>query len=138
MNHMHEGTLTSLTTTKNPTHTTQPSPKQQQDDDVVGMHELLVVKLLVVVISIISLVSLNNNILIIMLRTLQRSSVNVQSLGRRAFSTDLFIPRVTERRLNEQGPGGRSTNAGVKVAVFGATGFLGKHVCNQLGTKVYI
>jgi hypothetical protein len=62
--------------------------------------------------------------------------VNVVSLGRRAFSTtDLFIPRVTERRLNEQGAGGRSSNAGVKVAVFGATGFLGKHVCNQLGTK---
>jgi NADH dehydrogenase (ubiquinone) 1 alpha subcomplex subunit 9 len=59
-------------------------------------------------------------------------------LGRRAFSTDLFVPRVTERRLTEQGPGGRATNAGVKVAVFGATGFLGKHVCNQLGTKYRI
>mmetsp|Transcript_1350 Transcript_1350/g.2993 ORF Transcript_1350/g.2993 Transcript_1350/m.2993 type:complete len:416 (-) Transcript_1350:99-1346(-) len=48
-------------------------------------------------------------------------------------SSEPFLPRITDRRLNEQGAGGRSTNAGVKVAIFGATGFLGKHVCNQLG-----
>jgi hypothetical protein len=76
-----------------------------------------------------------------MFRSLQRT-VHLQGGGRggissscrRAFSTELFLPKITERRLNEAGPGGRSTNAGVKVAVFGATGFLGKHVCNQLGT----
>lgn len=45
-----------------------------------------------------------------------------------------YIPRVTERRNGEAGPGGRSSNAGVKVAVFGAGGFLGRYVCSHLGT----
>lgn len=46
---------------------------------------------------------------------------------------DLFLPRITEKRLNEAGPGGRSSNAGIKVAIFGATGFIGKHLCHNLG-----
>jgi hypothetical protein len=54
-------------------------------------------------------------------------------LGRRTLASEPFLPRVTSRRLEESGPGGRSSIAGVKVAIFGATGFLGKHVCNQLG-----
>jgi hypothetical protein len=65
-----------------------------------------------------------------MLRTLQRSS---QCQSRRALSTEQFLPRITEIRLDEQGAGGRQSQAGVKVAIFGATGFVGKHVCNQLG-----
>eukprot|EP00980_Cylindrotheca_fusiformis_P008251 scaffold1736_cov127-Cylindrotheca_fusiformis.AAC.65 len=65
-----------------------------------------------------------------MLGALQRSA-RVQ--GRRALSSEPFLPRITERRVNEQGPGGRATNADLKVAIFGATGFLGKHVCYQLG-----
>ena len=67
-----------------------------------------------------------------MLRSLQRT-VNLQGGACRAISTDLFLPKIPDRRLNEAGAGGRSSNAGVKVAIFGATGFLGKHVCNQLG-----
>ncbi len=47
---------------------------------------------------------------------------------------DLFMPRITERRLNEGGPGGRQSNSDLRVAIFGATGFLGKHLCHQLGT----
>ena len=64
-----------------------------------------------------------------------RISARTSNLSRALFSSssEPFLPRITERRLNEQGAGGRSTNAGVKVAIFGATGFLGKHVCNQLG-----
>ena len=49
----------------------------------------------------------------------------------RAFATDL--PRVTDRRPTETGRGGRASDAGVKVAVFGATGFLGRYVCSHLG-----
>jgi len=33
----------------------------------------------------------------------------------------------------EFGRGGRSSNNGLKVAVFGGTGFLGRYVCNELG-----
>ena len=47
---------------------------------------------------------------------------------------DLFMPRITERRLNEGGPGGRQSNGDLRVAIFGATGFIGKHLCHQLGT----
>jgi NADH dehydrogenase (ubiquinone) 1 alpha subcomplex subunit 9 len=54
------------------------------------------------------------------------------SQGRRAFSTKL--PRYADRRATEAGPGGRASNAGVKVALFGATGFLGRYVCSELGT----
>jgi len=52
-----------------------------------------------------------------------------------------YMPRVTERRENEAGPGGRSSNAGVTVAVFGASGFLGRYVCANCGTnavKTYV
>jgi hypothetical protein len=65
-----------------------------------------------------------------MLSTFQRQA-RVQC--RRALSNEPFLPRITDKRLNEEGAGGRATNAGLKVAVFGATGFLGKHVCYQLG-----
>jgi hypothetical protein len=75
-------------------------------------------------------VYIQSKILSTMLGALQRSA-RIQ--GRRALSTEPFLPRITDRRIKEEGAGGRSTNAGVKVAVFGATGFLGKHVCYQLG-----
>ncbi len=45
----------------------------------------------------------------------------------------IYIPRVSERRPNESGPGGRNSNAGVTVAVFGASGFLGRYVCANNG-----
>jgi len=67
-----------------------------------------------------------------MLRSLQRVSALD---GRRVLSTEHFLPRITDRRVEEQGSGGRATNAGLRFAVFGGTGFLGKHMCNQLGTK---
>jgi len=49
------------------------------------------------------------------------------------FSTSL--PRITERRPNETGRGGRASDAGVKVALFGATGFLGRYVSSGLGSN---
>ena len=86
-------------------------------------------------------------------RFVQRSSVTTRSATpfRRTFTStssssspnvtpprddkpDLFMPRITERRLNEGGPGGRQSNADLRVAIFGATGFVGKHLCHQLGT----
>lgn len=55
----------------------------------------------------------------------------------RAFGTT-DLPRVTDRRPTETGRGGRASDAGVKVAVFGATGFLGRYVCSHLGKFSYI
>jgi len=66
-----------------------------------------------------------------MWKNLQR--VHVIPQGRRAFASQPYLPLITDRRLQEQGPGGRASNAGIRVAIFGATGFLGKHVCNHLG-----
>lgn len=43
------------------------------------------------------------------------------------------LPRITERRPTETGRGGKASDAGVKVCVFGATGFLGRYVCSGLG-----
>mmetsp|Transcript_29806 Transcript_29806/g.88478 ORF Transcript_29806/g.88478 Transcript_29806/m.88478 type:complete len:147 (-) Transcript_29806:1281-1721(-) len=57
----------------------------------------------------------------------------------RALATDtsggvkLYTPKVPERRTGEAGPGGRASVAGVKVAIFGAGGFLGRYVCCELG-----
>lgn len=51
-------------------------------------------------------------------------------------TTPYFKPSLVETRKGEAGRGGRSSEAGCKVAVFGASGFLGKHVCAELGTSV--
>merc|ERR1719203_2768640 len=61
------------------------------------------------------------------------SVINAAVLRSLSSSTDL--PRVTERRPDETGRGGRASDAGVKVCVFGATGFLGRYVCGGLGTN---
>ena len=66
-----------------------------------------------------------------MLRSLQYA---VRVNGRRTLATEPFLGRYTDRRIAEEGAGGRSSVAGVKVAIFGATGVLGKHFCHQLGT----
>lgn len=50
-------------------------------------------------------------------------------------SMSVSLDRVTERRVGESGPGGRNSNAGVKVAVFGASSFLGRYVCGNLGAN---
>eukprot|EP00521_Asterionellopsis_glacialis_P010049 CAMPEP_0195289318 /NCGR_PEP_ID=MMETSP0707-20130614/5647_1 /TAXON_ID=33640 /ORGANISM="Asterionellopsis glacialis, Strain CCMP134" /LENGTH=389 /DNA_ID=CAMNT_0040349309 /DNA_START=29 /DNA_END=1198 /DNA_ORIENTATION=+ len=54
-------------------------------------------------------------------------------VAQRSLST--YVSRVPVRRTNEAGPGGRSSDADLKVAVFGAGGFLGRYVCCQLGTN---
>ena len=58
-------------------------------------------------------------------RLWQQSSV-------RALSTT-YTPTAVNRRENEMGFGGRGSEAGLKVAVFGASGFLGPYVCTELG-----
>jgi len=82
-------------------------------------------------------------------RLVQRSSAGARFSSCRTFTStssasanitppnddtpDLFMPRITERRVNEGGPGGRQSNGDLRVAIFGATGFIGKHLCHQLG-----
>ncbi|KAK1734000.1 NADH dehydrogenase [ubiquinone] 1 alpha subcomplex subunit 9 [Skeletonema marinoi] len=67
------------------------------------------------------------------LRTAALKPLRKSLLLTRAFSTEL--PRITERRPNETGHGGRASDAGVKVALFGATGFLGRYVSSGLGSN---
>lgn len=49
-----------------------------------------------------------------------------------------LVPRILDRREHETGPGGRGSDAGLKVAVFGASGFLGRYVCCHLGTNGFM
>eukprot|EP00542_Grammatophora_oceanica_P000748 CAMPEP_0194069954 /NCGR_PEP_ID=MMETSP0009_2-20130614/87917_1 /TAXON_ID=210454 /ORGANISM="Grammatophora oceanica, Strain CCMP 410" /LENGTH=389 /DNA_ID=CAMNT_0038723181 /DNA_START=622 /DNA_END=1791 /DNA_ORIENTATION=+ len=65
----------------------------------------------------------------------RRSSSLLRRSASRALSTQTVLPRVVERRANEAGPGGRASNADLKVAIFGATGFLGRYVCSELGAN---
>jgi NADH dehydrogenase (ubiquinone) 1 alpha subcomplex subunit 9 len=70
--------------------------------------------------------------------TLLRSRGGLPSSSSRSLSsttTTPVLPLITERRPNETGRGGRASDAGVKVCVFGATGFLGRYVCSGLGTN---
>ena len=53
-------------------------------------------------------------------------------------NTKPVVPRIVDRNPNETGPGGRGSDAGLKVAVFGASGFLGRYVCCHLGTSVCV
>ena len=52
----------------------------------------------------------------------------------RALATETYKPTLTNRRGTEMGLGGKGSNAGLKVAIFGASGFLGPYVCTELGT----
>jgi hypothetical protein len=72
-----------------------------------------------------------------MMRLLQPPKALLRSA--RAFSSSpYYVPTLTERRPGEGGTGGRQSEAGLRVAVFGANGFLGKHVCHELGTKHHV
>lgn len=44
-----------------------------------------------------------------------------------------YAPTMVEKRYNDVGHGGRGSDKGVKVACFGASGFLGKYVGAELG-----
>jgi hypothetical protein len=61
-----------------------------------------------------------------------RRCVNSSGPGRRLLS--FYSPTLTERRVGEAGTGGRNSEASLKVCLFGASGFLGEHVCSELGT----
>mmetsp|Transcript_26820 Transcript_26820/g.56178 ORF Transcript_26820/g.56178 Transcript_26820/m.56178 type:complete len:81 (+) Transcript_26820:66-308(+) len=45
-----------------------------------------------------------------------------------------YSPTLLQAREGEIGAGGRSSDQGIKVALFGASGFLGKYVSAELGT----
>lgn len=62
----------------------------------------------------------------------------VQRTATRALSGETYQPTLQNRRTDEMGIGGRGSDAGLKVAVFGASGFLGPYVCSELGANGYM
>jgi hypothetical protein len=64
--------------------------------------------------------------------TTVRTFANDSTFGSSA--TPFYSPTLTHKRAGEMGRGGRSSEAGCKVAVFGGSGFLGGFVCAELGT----
>ena len=64
-------------------------------------------------------------------------STTTSSASLSTSSAGADLPRITERRPSETGRGGRASDAGVKVALFGATGFLGRYVSSGLGESYY-
>jgi len=69
-----------------------------------------------------------------MLATKARTVSTVSKTVTRSLATQTpVVPRILDRRENETGPGGRGSDAGLKVAVFGASGMLGRYVCSHLG-----
>ena len=70
-------------------------------------------------------------------RLVSTRKIATTAVANRSLSTTTpVVPRIVDRRVDETGPGGRGSDAGLKVAVFGATGFLGRYVCCHLGTFV--
>jgi hypothetical protein len=65
-----------------------------------------------------------------MLSVLPRRSMAFANTSR---SLSTYMPTMVEKREGEKGVGGRSSEAGLKVAVFGGSGFLGHYVCGELG-----
>jgi len=66
-----------------------------------------------------------------------RNKVAVATITR-SLSTNSIVHRIQDRRADETGSGGRASDAGLKVAVFGATGFIGRYLCCYLGTNGYM
>ncbi|CAB9510924.1 1 alpha subcomplex subunit 9, mitochondrial [Seminavis robusta] len=72
-----------------------------------------------------------NSRLSLLQRTCRRALSNADDGG-------IYKPTLVNRRENESGIGGRGSDAGLKVAVFGASGFLGPYVCTELGSNGYM
>jgi len=63
----------------------------------------------------------------------QQQRRRLSSSGSKQEQKPYYVPTLTERRPGEAGIGARSSEAGLKIAVFGASGFLGNYVCSDLG-----
>lgn len=73
---------------------------------------------------------------IALLATARAAAARRQLLHKRC-----YVPTLTERREGEAGKGGRMTEAGLRVAIFGAGGFVGRYLCAHLGAngfRVYL
>jgi len=53
-------------------------------------------------------------------------------------TTRMSMPTLDERTDKMRGPGGRASETGIKVACFGASGFLGTYVSYELGTNAFM
>lgn len=64
-------------------------------------------------------------------RAVMRRCVAIRSFSAKPLAP--YAPTLTEARVGEGGPGGRSSDQKLKVALFGASGFLGRYVSAELG-----
>jgi NADH dehydrogenase (ubiquinone) 1 alpha subcomplex subunit 9 len=60
--------------------------------------------------------------------TVVRRVVNIQTRGVRS--------HIAPFKNGAFGPGGRSSNSGITATVFGATGFTGRYLMNELGPSI--
>jgi hypothetical protein len=74
------------------------------------------------------------------LRRLPRAAVTTTTTtaATRRCLSQFYTPTTTESRSTEAGRGGRMSEAGIKVAVFGGNGFLGRQLAAHLGTLLLV
>ena len=51
----------------------------------------------------------------------------------RYYSSSYMLQKYGIEQAPKKGPGGRSSDGGLKVTVFGCTGFIGRYLANELG-----
>jgi hypothetical protein len=70
-------------------------------------------------------------------RTTATTSAAVTTTTTQRCLSQFYSPSLTEARSNEAGRGGRMSESGIKVAVFGGNGLVGRQLAAHLGTSLF-
>jgi hypothetical protein len=71
------------------------------------------------------------------LRRLPRTTATTSAAVTTTTTQRCYSPSLTEARSNEAGRGGRMSESGIKVAVFGGNGLVGRQLAAHLGTSLF-